>query len=121
MTDIIFKEYVTYGNLSVINDKYKYKKVLDIKPSDILFYRQCSNVGITILAKIMYLNTNKSMEFLKHQIDILIKNANIDIYEEHIKFLQQKRDIAIQNGTYDEEDDEKEFVPNNSREFYESR
>lgn len=121
MTDMIFKEYVTYGNLSAINDKYRYTKKLDIKPSDILFYRQCSNVEITILAKIMYLNTNKNMEFLKYQIEILMKNGYIDIYEEHIKFLQHKRDMAIQNGTYDEENDCIFFVPQNPHEFYDNK
>lgn len=121
ITDTVFKEYVTYGNLQYVNDKYKYKKVLDIKPSDIIFYRQCSSVEITILAKTMYLNTNKNMEFLKHQIEFLIKNGYIDIYEEHVKYLQHLRDLEIQKEAYDEENDYMFFVPSKPREFYDNK
>ncbi len=107
-TDKIFKEYIKSGKLTALGNKYRYS----IKPqvSDILFYRQCSNTELTILAKIMYLNTNKNLEFVKWQVDILIKNGYIDIYEEHIKFKKHKYpdDEQLQKLQY-------------SKEFYENK
>lgn len=80
----VFKALIINGNMK---DTVNY---LDMKPdkvSDILFYKQTEDINLTLLAKAVYMvSGTKYKDFLKWQIDVILKEGNIDIKEQYIKW-----------------------------------
>lgn len=82
--DIIFKEFVLLGNMS---NTIAYNGVPNNVVSDTLFFRQSSDIELTLLAKSLYfISGTKFKDFLQWQINVILKNNKIDIKQEYINW-----------------------------------
>ena len=83
-TDKIFKSFVLFGNMS---DTIKYTGYPNKKISDIIFFKQSSNINLTLLAKTLYfISGTKFKDFLQWQIKVILQDNKINIEEEYIKY-----------------------------------
>lgn len=106
-TDHIFKCFCLFGNMS---DCLKYTYYDNKTISDTLFFKQCSDIQITLLAKsLYYVSGTKFQEFLKWQIEIILQYGYINIREEYKKWkisihgIEELKDIEnmIKNIDFD--------------------
>lgn len=85
-TTQIFKYYLMSGSVGNFN-KSRPIKVKKGELSDTLFYKQANDIEITLLAKILYSECGTPFnEFLKWQVNVILKQGFIDVENEFIKF-----------------------------------
>lgn len=83
-TDYIFKSFCLCGNMS---DCMKETHLTNTEISDTIFFKQSSNINITLLAKALYCVSNtKFKEFLEWQIKVILEYGEIDINAEYKKW-----------------------------------
>jgi hypothetical protein len=83
-TDIIFKKFVEVGNMT---DAIQYMCLPNKVISDTLYYKQSSNIKLTLLAKTLYSTSGTQFkDFLKWQVNVIIRDGKIDIKQEFIKW-----------------------------------
>ena len=83
--DFIFKLYLFYGKVADIVriTRKNYNQI-----TDILVCGKSKDIILTLLVKAMYSLTNsKYSDFLKIQVDLIIKNHDIDIRQTYIDYL----------------------------------
>lgn len=99
IVDKIFKSLILAGNImdatKLINSlgfrTDKNRAFIPTDVSDFIFYKQSTDTEISIFAKSIYYHTCQNKEFLKWQIDKLIKDGSFDYDEEMKKYLEYKK------------------------------
>lgn len=81
----IFKSFVINGNNRELMKDYKTFYANNKYISDVLFFRQSSDIELTLLAKAIYaVSGTPYKDFLLRQVEILSQNNIIDIKHEYI-------------------------------------
>lgn len=86
----VFKAFIFHGNPSdtnrALNNRYGASGV-----SDIIFFRQCEDIEITLVAKAIYAYSGtKYSPFLKIQVEKILKDGEICIRDEYAKWWASK-------------------------------
>lgn len=98
----VFKYFIVYGRIA---DICGLVGLTQDKVSDILFFKQCGDMDLTLMAKYIYsISGTKFNDFLKLQVKVILEQGEIDIKKEYTDWKMDgwKEDVEAGNISRDE-------------------
>lgn len=95
-TTKVFKLFIVWGTILKVSQITKLKQT---QISDILFFKRCDDLELTLMGKYIYsISGTKYHEFLKWQVEVLFTTGMLDVKKEYIKWKKFVYKEPIENG-----------------------
>lgn len=97
LTTKVFKLFIVYGKITDICGMVELKQT---EISDILFYKRCSDIKLTLWAKYIYsISGTKFCNFLKKQVEVILEKGDIDVKQEYLEWRKEIFKEELENGS----------------------
>lgn len=98
----VFKYFIVYGRIS---DICSLVGMSQDKISDILFFKQCGDIELTLMAKYIYsISGTKFNAFLKLQVKVILEQGKVDIKKEYTEWKMDCYKDKVDAGIMSKED-----------------